>query len=257
VTNEKNAKNAVTRLGRIYSKSKVGQKYHFALNIKACLLDGNADTSYVCALKKITPVNLHMRILFLALTTTLILAGCASSYSPINPRDLIYDVRSSDSVGFGYRYDVLTFRGNNKYAKREPKKNIRLVAVKIENKSGIVMKLGETFNLYAGQNLVQPIAPEIVHQQLKQGCAIYLLYSLIWFSQSSCGPSGCETTLVFPIGVPITIGNMIVSGNANGQFKNELLINNLTQKQINPGETAYAIVGISDSGFQPLSIKLN
>ncbi len=119
------------------------------------------------------------------------------------------------------------------------------------------MKLGENFNLYAGQNLVHPIAPEIVHKELKQGCAIYLLYSLIWYSQYKCDPfKGCETTLVLPVGVPITIGNMLASSGANNQFRNELLTNNLLIKEINPGETAYAIVGISDSGFQPLMIKL-
>lgn len=202
---------------------------------------------------------MNKRFLFLYPSAFLIfiLASCASSYRPINPKSLLYDVKSIDSVGFGYRYDVLAYRGNSKYAKRELKKNIRLVALKIENRSDKVMRLGENFNVYAGQNLIQPIAPEIVHRELKQGCAIYLLYSLIWFSQGECDEYGnCETTLILPVGVPISVGNMIVSGGANNQFRAELLTNNLLNKEITPGETAYAIVGISDSGFQPLSIKL-
>ncbi len=51
------------------------------------------------------------RILFSAFIALLISAGCTSSYKPINPKDLMYDVKSIDSVSFGYRYDVLTFRG--------------------------------------------------------------------------------------------------------------------------------------------------
>lgn len=202
-------------------------------------------------------MNKRFLFLYLSIFLIFIISSCASSYKPINPKALVYDVKSTDGVGFGYRYDVLAFRGNNKYAKREFKKNIRLVAIKIENQSDKVMRLGENFNLYAGPNMIQPISPEILHMELKQGVAIYLLYSLIWYTQGECDEYGnCETTLILPVGIPISIGNMVVAGGANSQFKNELLMNNLLTKEINPGDTAYAIVGVSNSGFLPLSIQM-
>jgi len=171
---------------------------------------------------------------------------------------MVFDMKASDSVDFGYRYDVLTYRVNKKYAKREPKKSIRLIAVKFENKSDKTLKIGENYNIYAGQKQVFPIDPEIVHQELKQGSAIYLLYSLIWFTKSECDPltGNCETTFIFPIGIPITVVNMVTAGTANKQFATDLLSYNLTKKEIAAGETAYAIIGIPDSQFQPLTIKL-
>jgi hypothetical protein len=49
---------------------------------------------------------------------------------------------------------------------------------------------------------------------------------------------------------------MTVAGSANTQFKMELTRYNLLNKEIAPGETTYALVGIPDTGFQPLKILL-
>lgn len=200
---------------------------------------------------------MKLSTLVISVLVVLLLASCASSYKPINPHSLVFDMKDNENVGFGYRYDVLTYRGNKKYAKREPKKHIRLVAVKIENRTDKPLKIGENYNIYAGQNLVFPIDSDIVHKELKQGTLIYLLYSLIWLNKTECDEFGnCQTTAIFPIGVPITVGNMVVAGSANKQFATELLSNSITTKVIAPGETAHAIIGIPDAQFQPLSIKL-
>jgi hypothetical protein len=190
---------------------------------------------------------------------SILCCACASTYKPIIPDKLVYDSHDQgQGVNFGYRYEVLTFRGNRKYAKREPKKSIRLVALKIENTSGKTLKLGENFNLYSGQNQIFPMDPEMVHKELKQGVAIYLLYSLLVLTKTDCNEltGQCETKLIFPIGIPITIGNMVAAGSANAQFKMELTRYNLLDKEIAPGETMYALVGIPDTGFQPLKILL-
>lgn len=199
-----------------------------------------------------------LRLILILLSVSLLFSGCASTYRPIAPNLLNYDLREdNDGLNFGYRYDVLSFRGNHKYAKREPKKMIRLVAVKIENHTGHPLKVGENFNLYAGQNQVFPIDPEMIHTELKQGVPIYLLYSLLWFSIRDCDEYGnCETTAVIPIGIPITIGNMLAAGSANTQFKMELLRYNLLNKVIDDGETVYGLVGIANSDLQPLRIVL-
>ena len=118
------------------------------------------------------------------------------------------------------------------------------------------MKIGENYNIYAGQNQIFPMDADIVHKELKQGILIYLLYSLIWLNKTECDTYGCESTPVFPIGIPITVGNMVVAGSANKQFATELLSNDLKKMEIAPGETKYAIIGIPDTQFQPLSIKL-
>ena len=100
--------------------------------------------------------------------------------------------------------------------------------------------------------------PEMVHKELKQGVAIYLLYSLIVLTRTECNEltGECHSSLIFPIGIPITLVNVIAAGTANTQFKNELLRYNLLNKEIPDGETVYALVGIPDTGFQPLKIVL-
>jgi hypothetical protein len=62
--------------------------------------------------------------------------------------------------------------------------------------------------------------------------------------------------MIFPIGIPIAAGNMIVAGNANKNFLNELTRYGLTNKEITPGTTVYAIIGIPDTGFQPLRVEI-
>lgn len=120
------------------------------------------------------------------------------------------------------------------------------------------MKLGENFHLYAGQNQVYPVDPELVHKELKQGVAIYLLYSLITINKTECDEytGECTTKLVFPIGVPITIGNMAVAGTANQNFRNELMQYTLANKIIDDGETVYALIGIAQSDLHPLKLVM-
>lgn len=188
----------------------------------------------------------------------ILLSSCASSYKPIVPSTLNYDMRDEEGVSFGYRYEVLNYRGNRKYAKREPKKMIRLVAVKFQNNTERTLKIGESFNLYAGGNAVYPMEVANVHKQLKQGVAIYILYSPILLTQSDCDNfSGvCETRILFPIGLPIAIGNMVGAGAANQNFLRELEQYNLLNREIRPGETTYALIGIAQSELHPLKLVL-
>lgn len=191
--------------------------------------------------------------LMLAVT---LLSGCASSYKPIVPNTLNYDVREEDGVGFGYRYEVLNYRGNRKYAKRESKKMVRLVAVKIQNNTNTILKLGENCQLYSGNNPVFPMEISNVHKSLKQGVAIYLLYSPIMLTQTECDTGGCESRILFPIGAAIALGNMLGAGGANQNFRRELEQYKLTDKEIRPGDTVYALVGLSASELHPLKLVL-
>jgi hypothetical protein len=188
--------------------------------------------------------------------TSMLLSGCAASYKPVYPSSLIYNVDvNQDSVGFGYRYDVLGFKGNKRYAKKETKSLVRVVAMKIENRTEGPLTIGQNLFLYSGKNMVHPMEPESVRKSLKQSVAIYLLYSLLWFNDGECDSNGdCKTTAVYPVGIPIAIGNMVAAGSANKQFLAELTRYNVSTKPIEPGETVYALVGIPDNGFQPLSM---
>ena len=86
----------------------------------------------------------------LVLLSIFLSSGCASSYQMINPPGLTYLSNSSDkSVSLDYKYNLLP----KKYAKKEVKNNIRLVAVKITNNSGRDLVFAKDIKLTYGKEI--------------------------------------------------------------------------------------------------------
>lgn len=194
----------------------------------------------------------------LILFISLIISSCAATYKPINPRSLNYNkVDSDNSISIGYRYDVLSERGNSKYAKKEKKNGIDVVAIQITNNTDNVINVGRDCEFYVGQRPITPMGPQVVHGTIKQlvpAYAPYLLLTLTKFYVSN----GYSTT-VYPIGLllgpGITIGNMALAGSSNKKMLMELMSYNILEKDIQKGETVYGIIGIRDSGYGPITIK--
>jgi hypothetical protein len=58
-------------------------------------------------------------------------SGCAGTYKPITPRILNYNYTGNgNGVARSYQYDMPLVRKNKRYAKKEVKKNLWVVAVK-------------------------------------------------------------------------------------------------------------------------------
>jgi hypothetical protein len=89
---------------------------------------------------------------------------------------------------------------------------------------------------------------------LKQGVPVYLLYLLLTPMNLYTGDDVTPIGLV--LGPGIAFGNMIGAGGANQNFLKELESFNLMNKSIQPGETLYGIIGIRDSGYNPITIKV-
>lgn len=197
-----------------------------------------------------------------------LLSNCASTYKELNPDRQYYTQKSvQDGVEFSYKYNLLREYKNKKYAKREDKKAIRIVAIKITNSSSQVITLGENAKIYAGDSEVVLLDPKFVHAELKQGVAIYALYLLMLpmqvnFSRSSSFGSGVpqSNTSGYPVGLilapALAVGNGLVAHSANQKFKNELLLFNMIGRKIQPKETVYGLIGIRDTQYSSLSLKL-
>ncbi len=204
----------------------------------------------------------------LVLIMAFLLSNCASTYKALNPDRQYYTNKSTENdVEFSYKYDLLQEFKNKKYAKREDKKAIRVVAIKITNSSSQVITLGENAKIYAGDSEVVLLDPTLVHAELKQGVAIYALYLLMLpmevnFSRSSSFGSGVPQSNVsgYPVGLvlapALAIGNGLVAHSANQKFKNELLLFNMIGRKIQPKETVYGLIGIRDTQYSPLRLKL-
>jgi hypothetical protein len=201
---------------------------------------------------------------FLILTGIAIaLTSCASSYKKINPKSLAYYSNSKEqNVTLEYKYNLL----NGKYQKKESKKDIRVVAVKITNNSDRDLLFGKDFNIvYPSGSLVNLMSTDKVFSELKQQPLSYLWYLLLsplQFYTYSTNSYGQQTvTSSFPVGLIVgpglTGGNMLASGGANKNFNTELKEYDILNKVIKKGETVYGIIGIQSSSYDSLQLKIN
>jgi hypothetical protein len=121
------------------------------------------------------------------------------------------------------------------------------------------LRFGENIRPANGEKEVYLLEPNTVHASLKQNSPVYLLYLLLSFVNVYVEDNGQRTT--YPVGLAlgpgIGIGNMAVAGSANGKFKRELLTNHLTGRETPVGQTVYGLIGVSDRGYNPLTIKLS
>lgn len=205
-----------------------------------------------------------MRIAFLGILPIFFLFSCASSYKPIQPDTVNYSGTSTEGgVTLGYRYDVLREKGNKKYAKREPLKGIRVIALKVTNGTNTPLTIGQNCSLMSPVGPVSMVDPSVVHSQLKQGVPIYLLYLLMTpvnltvTKSTSTSIETSRTPIGLILGPALTIGNMAAAGGANQNFLKELQKYNLANKTINPGETVYGLIGIRDIGVNPIRLQIN
>jgi hypothetical protein len=195
----------------------------------------------------------------LLIASIFLLGGCASGYRPITPNSTYYQTHSDNSgFEFSYKMGVLSERHNRKYAKREDKKAIRVVSVKLVNATDKSMVVGEDFRFFSGNSEVVLLDPYLVHRELKQGVPIYLLYLLLSPMQlyKSDEQGSVES---YPIGLfigpGIAFGNMMGAGAANQNFLRELLHYNIINKTIDPGKTVFGLIGIRDNGYNPLELR--
>ena len=201
---------------------------------------------------KLTIVN------WVALLT--VMSSCASSYHAINPQHLYYPTsESTNDISFSYRYGVQKESRNKKYAKKEYKKDIDIVAVELTNHTNRSLSFREDIELFAGDNYARPMETEVAYKDLNQNTPIYLLYLLLTPLQVFFTNADGETS-TFPVGFilgpGITVLNMVKAGSANRAFRNELTRHNLINRTIEPGETVRGVVALSNTSRAPLRVKV-
>ncbi|MBV8389058.1 MAG: hypothetical protein JO080_04590 [Mucilaginibacter sp.] len=186
-----------------------------------------------------------------------ILGSCASSYQTINPNTLTYLSGSSEkSVSLDYKYNLL----NGRYAKREAKSTIKLVAVKISNNSGRDLTFGKDIKLAYGNGSEAVLADNAkVFDETKQHPAIYLLYLLLTPARLTTTSNNMQTSSIpfgYALGPGLTIGNMAVAGSANGKYRDELMKYDINGTVIKNGTTVYGLVGINSANFEGIKLKV-
>ena len=197
------------------------------------------------------------KTIFLALSV-LLLSSCASSYKAIKPESVNYgNITQDNNFSFSYKYNVL----QNRYAKKESKKLIRLIAVKMSNNTGRDLVFDKDIKLkYANNNGLTIVDGNLVFNEVKQGTLIYLLYLLLTPSTLKTTKNGIETNSVpigYALGPGLTLGNMAAAGTANGNFRKDLqkyLIE--SGSVIKNGETRFGLVALRSDNYDTIDVKI-
>jgi len=194
----------------------------------------------------------------LTILTIFLISGCASSYRNINPPSINYyahDLR--DGISFSYKYNVLKEKGNRKYAKKEDRKSIKLVAVKITNYTDTLISIGQNITFNSRYKQLTPLEPILIKKQLRQSAPSYLLYLLmaplkLYVTNENSVKTYSIGYIISPI---LTLGNLLFAADANSDFYKELNEYNLLNRNINKGETVYGLIGINNADDYPITIK--
>jgi len=197
-----------------------------------------------------------MKSIIYSILAIITLSSCAGTYNHVNPSGIQYVSKKNISdVEFSYKYGVLSERGNKKYVKKETVSGLQVVSVKIVNNSEKTLVFNQNYFLMAEDTRITTLPPNYVVSRLKQGVPIYLLYMLLTPMQFSSGNTdGAPIGLI--LGPGITAFNMVTAGQSNGKLRKELEDHDLNTHEIAPGETFYGLMGISNTGYAPLSIEL-
>ncbi len=191
----------------------------------------------------------------------LVLTGCASSYRVPSPEDMNFVSHTSTVEGLKlyYKYDLL----DTKYAKKEERNGVKVIALKIINTSGKDYIFGENLFLrYKSGREVHFLDKENTYRSVKQGSAIYALYLLmtplnLYISETDSNNFE-EDSNPIPIGLVLgpglTLGNILASSSANKKFKNHLSNYDLIGKPVRNGETTYGILPIRSESFDALEL---
>ena len=204
-----------------------------------------------------------LQALLLALVTLALFSSCARSYHPLEPASLRYTHHEEETapLSLGYRYNILTEKGNKKFSKAEEKRRLYLVAVEITNFGDRPMTLGKDFLLQAGDVPVAPVSKMRLYSRLKQKPGFFMFYMFfLHLNIPSQLITGSSSAFVLPTGLilgpALSLGNLFRAKNNNKKFKADLDLYDLTDRPIAPGETVHALVGLSHFTFAPLRIYM-
>lgn len=199
----------------------------------------------------------NIKITFIVIAIAGIFCSCASSYKAVHPNKLNYTSPDSSQT-FAYKYGILAQAGNKKYAKKEDKNNIKVIAIRINNNTTQTLKYGYNYKIYSGSREVEILPISTVTKSIQQTVPAYLFYLLLTPATFNVTTETSEssTPIGLILGPGLTALNVAIAAKANSNFKKEMETYSIIDKEIKSGDTVYGLIAIQNSDFQPLSIKV-
>lgn len=190
------------------------------------------------------------------LSCIIFLSSCAASYKPISPTFLSYpSVQVTEGLTYSYRFNVLSDAGNKKYAKKEQRKGIKVIAVKLVNDTGRRIVFKRDIDIYMGDQVILPMEASQVRQIIKQPAALFLLWSPLILFTTDCNGFSCDRTVI-PIGAAIGVTNTIIASSANGKLDTEMLTYDILNREIANGDTAFGLIAISTDITSAIELRM-
>jgi hypothetical protein len=199
---------------------------------------------------------MKIKLTLFSVLTFLMLSQCAGPYYSSDPSKFQYKtLHNTEQFEYYMIDDVLAKSKNKRFAKKEKKQGLRMMAVKIKNITDSSIILSETnLKIDQPQENYSVIPPAHFYDKTKKNTSLYLIWGLAFFTYGKTEintnaygtPSADFTTVIVPIGIPIAIINMLISDKANKNYKKNLEQYNLLGKTLNPGEEVYGFVFIDN-----------
>lgn len=204
-------------------------------------------------------MQLFVKNLFILLTL-FSLSSCAKKYYSITPSSSNYEnrARTTGSLKVSYLYDVQFAEHNERYAEKERKYDLKLLAVKIENVSNKPVQLQKekmSITTATGRS-ISVIDHSFYTKKVRQKPENYVLFYGIsgigvYGEQDINGNVDLRVTYN-PIPLAIGIGNAIVAGMANNKQSRNLSSNDIFGKTIAPGTHIDGLIAIGEQGYPEL-----
>jgi hypothetical protein len=178
--------------------------------------------------------------LFLAFSIAMAM-GCAGKYYLIEPQTLDFTnsavVFGKKDITIAWRYNVLREAGNNKYARKERRNDVSLIALAIKNNSTDTLHFPGNIMVLSGEDELEVMTVDDAYFALCQD---------IYESRRGIGMAD---PLIIKIRDNI---NYEIQKKGNTLFVNELYDNYLFHRNIAPGTTLKGFICLSAQSKSPL-----
>jgi len=218
------------------------------------------------------------RIIFL-LIAILIISSCARPYRKINMTSIPFkENRVENKISYSVRQGLMYNTRNFFYAKKEQKKDLSLMAIKIINKSELPININDLQFSCGASVPIAPIRKEDYYNAIKQKAGLYWLYSVGFMvypkpAVTKDPVTGVQTNqpnnpkkfikngkqyIPLPFGLPVAAANYGIAYRANKKLKNDLEYLDLANKVIQPGDSIFGILsfkGVANCGDIFITVK--
>ncbi|GEM_PF-3697929 len=190
------------------------------------------------------------------LIASMLCCSCAVSYHPISA-ERTSSIQSAQAGEVAFSAGPKSLESNPRIASKAEMSKIKFIGIDVENNSRDTIRISRTgVSLEGGNESYQGIAPESAFDPLRFWVYGYWLYSLIWFGSTSCSSeSGCSSFWL-PVGLPISIINVVTASNSNTEFLRDIKSNQIYDMVIGPGQTKSGMAYFQRTGNARYDVRI-